>query len=88
MPKIETTETFLKQFKELPKEIQKKGRKAIRLLAENPKHPSLRSKPIRGAKGIFEASLDMQYRLTYERLPGDVLRLRVVGLHDEALKKP
>lgn len=88
MPKIEFTETFLKQFNALPKEVQKKVRKAIRLLAENPGHPSLRSKPIQGARGIFEASPDMHYRLTYERLPGDVLRLRVVGPHNEALKKP
>ena len=88
MPKIEYTETFLRQFMELPKDVQQKGRKAIRLLAENPRHPSLRSKPIQGAKGIYEASLDMQYRFTYERLAEDVLRLRVIGLHDEALKKP
>ncbi len=52
MPKLEFTETFLKQFNELSKDVQKKGRKAIRLLAEDPKHPSLRSKPIQGAKGI------------------------------------
>jgi mRNA interferase RelE/StbE len=88
MPKIEYPETFLRQFKELPKDVQQKGRKAIRLLAENPRHPSLRSKPIQGTKGIYEASLDMQDRFTYERLPEDVLRLRVIGLHDEALKKP
>lgn len=88
MPKIEFTDTFLEQFKQLPQDIQKKGRKAIRLLSEDPKHPSLRSKPIQGAKGIYEASLDMHYRITYERLPGDILRLRVVGSHDEALKKP
>ncbi len=88
MPKIRYNETFLKQFNQLPKSIQKKARKAIRLLAENPKHPSLRSKPIQGAKGIYEASLDMHYRLTFERLPGDVLRLRVIGLHDDALKNP
>jgi len=88
MPKIEYTGTFLRQFRELPKEIQKKILKSIRLLAENPKHPSLRSKPVQGAKGIFEASPDMHYRITYERLPGDILRLRVVGPHDEALKNP
>ncbi len=88
MPKIRYNETFLKQFNQLPKSIQKKARKTIRLLAENPKHPSLRSKPIQGAKGIYEASLDMHYRLTFERLPGDVLRLRVIGLHDDALKNP
>jgi mRNA-degrading endonuclease YafQ of YafQ-DinJ toxin-antitoxin module len=60
----------------------------MRLLAQNPKHPSLRSKPIQGAKGIYEVSPDMHYRMTYERLPGDILRLRAVGSHDEALKNP
>ena len=88
MPAIEYSDIFLEQFKKLPKDIQKKIRKAIRLLASDPKHPSLRSKPIRGAKGIFEVSPDMHYRMTYERLPGDVLRLRVVGLHDDALNHP
>ncbi len=88
MPKIEFSEAFIKQFNALPEDVQKKVRKCIRLLAENPKHPSLRSKAVQGAKGIYEASPDMHYRITFERLPGDVLRLRVVGLHDEALKNP
>lgn len=88
MPTIEYSETFLRQFKKLPEEIQKKVRKAIRLLAEDPKHPSLRSKPIRGARGIYEMSPDMHYRITYERLPDDVLRLRVISPHDDALNRP
>ncbi len=88
MPKIEYTETFLKQYNALPKDIQKKIRKCVRLLAENLSHPSLRSKPVQGAKGIYEISPDMHYRLTYERLPDDTLRLRVVGRHDAALKNP
>lgn len=88
MPEIEYTESFWRDYHKLPKDIQKEVTKAIRLLVENPKHLSLRSKPIKGAPGIYEASPDMQYRMTYERLPGDVLRLRVVGLHDDVLKNP
>lgn len=88
MPEIELTETFKKYYGDLPGHIQKRAKKALRLLAENPRHSSLRSKPIEGAPGIYEASIDMQYRMTYERLPGDVLSLRVVGKHDEALKNP
>ena len=88
MPEIELTETFKKLYGELPGDIQKKVKKSLRLLAENPRHPSLRSKPVEGAPGIYEARVDMQYRMTYERLPGDVLRLRVVGKHAEALKNP
>ncbi len=88
MPKIQFTRRFLKAGRKLPPKIRKKLQKALRLLAENPGHPSLQTKPIQGAKGIYEARVDRGYRLTYERLPGDVLRLRVVDRHDETLKKP
>ena len=88
MPKIRYSDKFLEQFNELPENVKKKVRKAIRLLAEDPKHRSLRSKPIQGAKGVYEASPDMHYRMTYERLPDDTLLLRVIGLHDDALKNP
>ena len=88
MPEIELTESFFKWYNQLPPEIKKKTQKALGFLAENPRHPSLKSKPIEGAKGIYEARVDQKYRLTYERLPGNVLRIRVVGKHDEALKNP
>jgi addiction module RelE/StbE family toxin len=88
MPQVEITDRFWKEFEKLEKPIQKKVLKQLRLLADDPSHPSLRAKPIEGAKGIYEASVDMHYRMTYERLPGDILRMRVVGHHDEAIKKP
>lgn len=88
MPEIELTESFQRWYINLPPKIQKKVDKALGFLAENPRHPSLRSKPIEGAPGIFEARVDQKYRMTYERLAGDVLQMRVVGKHNEALKKP
>ena len=72
----------------LPATIQQKVDKAIHLLADNPQHPSLRSKKIQGVRGIYEARIDRNYRMTYERLGDDVHRLRVVGKHDDALKNP
>ncbi|MFU8773058.1 MAG: type II toxin-antitoxin system RelE family toxin [Anaerolineales bacterium] len=88
MPEIELTDAFIKFYENLPPEIKKKVKKALRLLAENPRHPSLQTKPVEGAPGIYEARVDQRYHLTYERLAGDVLRMRVVGKHDTALKKP
>ncbi len=88
MPQIEASLRFKKAYRNLPPAIQKKVRKALRLLAENPRYASLRTKPIQGTKGIYEARIDRSYRLTYERLPGDILRIRVVGKHDETLKNP
>jgi mRNA-degrading endonuclease RelE of RelBE toxin-antitoxin system len=88
MPKIKLTDRFIELYKNLPKSIRKKINRQIQLLAENPRHPSLQTKPIQGTNGIFEARVDINYRLTYERLPGDTLLLRVVAKYDDALKKP
>jgi mRNA-degrading endonuclease RelE of RelBE toxin-antitoxin system len=88
MPVIEFTETFWNLYEELPSQIKKKALKAVRLLGENPRHPSLESKSILGTPGIYEARVDKKYRFSYERLAGDVLRLRVIGNHDEVLKNP
>jgi mRNA-degrading endonuclease RelE of RelBE toxin-antitoxin system len=88
MPKIKLTDRFSGLYKNLPKSIRKKINRQIQLLAENPRHPSLQTKPIQGTNGIFEARVDINYRHTYERLPGDTLLLRVVAKYDDALKKP
>jgi mRNA interferase RelE/StbE len=88
MPKIKLTGRFLKSFARLPAPVQEKVKKQLRLLAEDPRHPSLQSKPIQGAPGIYEARVDIDYRMTYERDADDTLILRVVGKHDEALKSP
>lgn len=88
MPTIKFTRRFLKSFARLPTPLQAKVRKQIQLLAENPRHPSLQTKPIRGAAGIYEARIDRDHRMTYEREAGDILLLREVGTHDETIKNP
>lgn len=88
MPKIKFTRRFLRSFARLPASVQEKLKKQLSLLVDNPRHPSLQSKPIRGAPGLYEARLDDAYRFTYEREANDTLVLRVVGKHDQALKKP
>jgi addiction module RelE/StbE family toxin len=79
MPKIKFTRRFLKSFALLPKTVQEKVKKQITWLAENSRHPSLQTKPIQGIKGIYEARIDIDYRMTYERESDDTLVLRVVG---------
>jgi addiction module RelE/StbE family toxin len=88
MSKIKFSRQFLRLFARLPVAIQEKVKKQIRLLAESPRHPSLQTKPIQGAAGIYEARVDRDYRMTYERLNDDTLLLRVVARHDQALKNP
>ena len=86
MPKIRFIRRFLKSYARLPAAVQVITKKQIALLAENPRHPSLQTKPVQGAAGIFEARIDLDYRMTYERGADDTLVLRVVGKHDQALK--
>jgi mRNA-degrading endonuclease YafQ of YafQ-DinJ toxin-antitoxin module len=88
MPKAKTSPRFVKAFVKLSAETQKKLDKAIALLEEKPRHPSLQSKPVEGTTGIYEARVDKRCRLTYIRLPDDTLLLRVVGRHDEVLRNP
>lgn len=72
----------------LPREVLKKLDKALRFLSENPRHPSLQTRPVLGQPGVYEGRVDKSYRFTYERLPGDVFILRTVGKHDETLRDP
>jgi mRNA-degrading endonuclease RelE of RelBE toxin-antitoxin system len=88
MPKIRYQRRFTKAYSKLPQNIQAKADKALRLLAHDPRHPSLRTRLIKSTVNIYEARVDRSYRMTYERLPGDVLRMRVVGKHDNTLNNP
>ncbi|MBK7897220.1 MAG: hypothetical protein WAS33_22165 [Candidatus Promineifilaceae bacterium] len=81
------THRFKKAYQRLPQTIQNKVKKAIRLLVENPGHPSLRIKRIQGTDRIFEGRVDLKYRFSFEYDNDDIL-LRNVDNHDECLKNP
>ena len=66
-------------FGRLPETEQEKIKQYIALLAENPRHPSLQTRLIQGADGIYEVRIDSAYRMTYERQADNTLVLRVVG---------
>lgn len=89
--KVIFTETFARRYRELPAAIQLRVDKAIRLLASKegsqPFHPSLRANRIQGTPDIWEASVTMKYRVTFQ-IHEVTLYLRVVGDHDKTLKKP
>lgn len=79
---IQFTERFVKQYERLPGAIQRKVDKALRLLEADFRHPGLRSHPVEGIEGIFEACVDAKYRMTFHRY-GDVFLMRNVDNHDE-----
>lgn len=72
---VEYTEEFHKNFQSLTPIIQKKASKALRLLAANPRHPSLRVKKIRGGAGEMEGRFDRKYRFLFTWIPQGVLLL-------------
>ena len=85
--RYQATRRFERTFSDLSDEDAERVRKALRLLAENPRHPSLQAKRIQGTEGIWEARAGLAIRLTYETR-SDLIILRNVGLHDATLKKP
>lgn len=85
--KILAYERFRKSYQHLPQSIRRKVDKQLKLLAENPRYPSLQVKSIKGTTGIWEARVDLQYRMTFEMI-SDTIYLRVVGNHDDVLRRP
>ncbi len=89
--KVVFSETFADGYRALPKEVQARADKAIRLLAAKEGgqafHPSPRARRIRGTLDIWEASVTMKYRLTLQIHQG-TLYLRVIADHDAALRRP
>lgn len=85
------TERFKKAFRALPAPIQEKAVKALRLLAENPRHPSLQVKKIQGVDNIWEGRIDQKYRFTFQFENEDdqmVIVLRNIDNHDACLRNP
>ena len=81
------SDLFLESVNRLPVEVKRALKKKLDLLADNPKHPSLRTKQIKGSKGIFEASINMDIRMTWEFYEDGIL-LRNIGKHDKTLDNP
>lgn len=86
--------SFEKKLKTLPAAILDAAKKTLRLLSENPRHPSLKTHKIQKAVGdfggdIFEAYVTKKYRLTWEYGPDQgMITLRNIDNHDECLEKP
>ena len=83
--KVFRTESFKRDFQRLPAEVQGRTEKTVRLLAETPRHPSLRANKMKGLEDTWEASVSLTYRITYQT-SSDSLLLRRIGTHD-VLKK-
>jgi len=80
MPIVIKTESFNDNFLKLSQEEQKQTIKALRFLAENPRHPSLQTHKVEGTMFI-EAYANIDIRIIFEKT-SDTIVLRAVGHHN------
>jgi len=85
--KYQRTARFKKAIKTLPKTIRAKIPKAFQLFQNNPQHPSLGVKKLKGRENLWEGRIDDFYRFTFEyqedpKTGETVCVFRNVGRHD------
>ncbi|MDI6706385.1 MAG: hypothetical protein QME73_09025 [Bacillota bacterium] len=81
------SDRFKENYAKLNDEMREKVKAKLKLMSKNPMHPSLRTKRVQGTQNIFEASVTMSIRMTWQYVENGIL-LRNVGKHDETLKNP
>jgi mRNA-degrading endonuclease YafQ of YafQ-DinJ toxin-antitoxin module len=81
-----TTRAFDRTFRRLSKSVRSSTYDKLQRYLEDPGHPSLRVKRMQGTARIWEMSVTMNYRITFE-LTDDKMILRRIGTHD-VLRKP
>ena len=84
--RIQTTKPFDSDYDNLQKGIKERARKQLTLLLENPRHPSLRLKKIKGHPTMWEGRITESYRFTFQIVEETYL-LRRIGTH-EILRTP
>ncbi|MBI4295267.1 MAG: hypothetical protein HY669_03780 [Chloroflexi bacterium] len=85
--KILFTEQFEQAYEKLTTAEKRSVRKALALLGDNLRHPSLHVKKMEGRKNIWEARPSKRLRMTFE-MAGETTLMRNVGEHDRVLKRP
>jgi len=76
------TPRFQKHYKKLVAREKKQLANKLKLLAENPMHPSLRTKRIQGTDDLFECSVNMDIRIIWFYEGERIIVLLDAGHHD------
>ena len=75
-----------RQFKKSFSKLQQIEKKAfydkLSLFIENHKHPSLRTKKIKGSEILFESSINMSIRVIWTYQNGNLILMLDIGHHD------
>jgi mRNA-degrading endonuclease RelE of RelBE toxin-antitoxin system len=81
MREVVFTPRFDRLFRRLPERIRRATYDKLALYSQDPDHPSLRVKRLKGTEAVWEMSITMNYRLTFE-VQGERVILRRIGTHD------
>ncbi|NBI91068.1 type II toxin-antitoxin system RelE/ParE family toxin [Lachnospiraceae bacterium] len=76
------TPRFQKHFKGLTAQEKKQLKNKLELLAQNPSHPSLRTKRIQDTTDLFEYSVNKDIRIIWYYEGSKMIILVDVGHHD------
>lgn len=82
--RLDFTATFLDSFasRDFSPADRKRFLKALRLLDEDERHPSLRVHQLHGDReGSWSGSASQDLRVTFERLPGGGIRMLTCSRH-------
>lgn len=79
--RIRFSHTFEKEFAGIPVETRQTTYEKLKLFLGDPSHPSLRVKKVKGTQTVWEMSVTMNYRITFE-LSEEAVILRRIGTHD------
>ncbi len=85
MYKLKYTKVFEKGLKALSYKEQKAVAQKLKILAENPFYPSLRTKKVQGLDDVFEMSVNMNIRILWKYEDGMIILLLEVGHHKDIL---
>ena len=85
--KVVFTEQFEQVYEKLTAAERRSVRKALSLLGDNPRHPGLRVKKMKGKQNVWEARPSTRLRMTFE-MAGETIIMRNVGEHDTVLRSP
>lgn len=80
--RIAISKSFRKAFNKLTAEEKECTANKIKILAENPLHPSLRVKKIKGSDGLFECSVSMDIRIIWYYENTTLILLLDIGHHN------
>jgi mRNA-degrading endonuclease YafQ of YafQ-DinJ toxin-antitoxin module len=82
MYKLEYSKAFEKDLKKLSGNEQRAVAGKLKILVQNPFHPSLRTKKVKQLNDVFECSVNMDIRILWMHKGDRLILLLDIGHHD------